>query len=285
MAAQSTAQEGFNTISASYERSTGGATRIIAKQITSLASPLAPNTHILDNACGTGIVVEELLSNAKNKDVVGSLHITAVDPAPNMINVVKLQISSWGLREDQVDARVLAAEQLDDLPSEAYDVSFTNFGFMFFQNPQKAAGDVFRTLKRGGKGYITTWESLGYLGAVQAAAKMVRPEKDMGIPWKEDWWRAEYLKEILVEAGFDAKKVTVKQEESWYQAEDVDGLVQQLVMIVSGLGKMLGWSEEDIAKMPKALKSHLEAEGKGIVEQRGSGVGVRMVAHVGVCEK
>ena len=51
----------FNTLSLNYEASTGGMTRELARHLVDLVPAPTAESSILDNACGNGVVAQELL--------------------------------------------------------------------------------------------------------------------------------------------------------------------------------------------------------------------------------
>lgn len=61
-------QSHFNKKATEYERSTGGAIRVTAQYLASLISPIPSDARILDNATGTGVVVEELINSIKDEN-------------------------------------------------------------------------------------------------------------------------------------------------------------------------------------------------------------------------
>lgn len=113
---------------------------MIAKYLASLISPIPSHARILDNATATGVMVEEILNSIQDHDVSDTVSITAVGAAPAMIDVVQSKARSdgtWKIREDQLHVEALAAEDLDSLPDDHFDYSFTVFGFQFFKDPGK----------------------------------------------------------------------------------------------------------------------------------------------------
>lgn len=76
-----TAAIAFDRTSDIYERMTGGCTREVAKFILTLDLQVNSSSVVLDNACGTGIITEEILKQypyTKPK-------LFAADLAPSMI--------------------------------------------------------------------------------------------------------------------------------------------------------------------------------------------------------
>ncbi|EXJ55324.1 hypothetical protein A1O7_08251 [Cladophialophora yegresii CBS 114405] len=75
---QITAAEHFNSYARKYEENTGGATRVVVHHLAKISSPLASGARLLDNACGTGIMIDEVLALINDRDVKESIRVTAV---------------------------------------------------------------------------------------------------------------------------------------------------------------------------------------------------------------
>jgi len=104
-------------------------------------------SHVLDVACGTGVLARRALARAgANGRVVGA------DPAPGMLSAAR-EI------EPSIDWVLCSAEALD-VEDEAFDSVISQFGMMFFQDRQKSADEMFRALKPGGSLAIAVWRSV-----------------------------------------------------------------------------------------------------------------------------
>jgi len=104
-------------------------------------------SHVLDVACGTGVLARRALARAG-----AGGRVVGVDPAPGMLAVAK-EI------EPNIDWVLCSAEALD-VEDETFDSVVSQFGMMFFQDRQKAADEMFRALKPGGTLSIAVWRSV-----------------------------------------------------------------------------------------------------------------------------
>ena len=278
------AKEHFTNVAKAYERVGGGATRKIAKHLVALASPIEPNARILDNACGPGVVIDEILASVTDAPVKDSLKITAADAAQPMLDQLALNAETkWQLPSNQLEILNLPAEQLDSIPSDSFDYSFTNFGFQFFRDVHKAAEQVHRTLAPRGKAFITAWNDLGYIKSVMQAAAEIRPtEPPPQNPTSKEWTQPGYLGEILEKAGF--ADVKVHQQESTYSATSMSELCQILTDMLKGFLKMQGWKDDELEKLPRALEAAFDKDPEVLVIEEHQ-VHVKMVANVAVCVK
>lgn len=139
--------------SSNYERMSGNCTRLIAAQtISTIFPPITSSSYILDNACGPGIVSEQvklLHPNAK---------IMATDLAPSMIEQIRQRIETEGWTNMQTD--ILDIRSLSSLPDNTFTHVITNLGLPVPDDPDsglKAAREMFRVLQPGGVAVVSTW--------------------------------------------------------------------------------------------------------------------------------
>ncbi|GFF56451.1 hypothetical protein IFM46972_10518 [Aspergillus udagawae] len=263
-----TAAEHFNKASASYERMTGGFTREVAKFLLTLQPTVDSSSVVLDNACGTGIITEEILER------VPTVKICVADLAPSMVSNLASKAESRGW--ENVEASVMDAEELT-FPGEMFSHSYTNLGILFFQNPEKAAAHIYRTLRPGGTASVTTWSELGYVAHVHRAQKAIRPDST---PWELPidmaWFAEEKLRRVLDAGGFEAGNIQTQTRTVGYRGDDLDDLVDRMKTAFAVATE--GWSEEGREKWPAALRDSLS-------EVERASASVEMVAYVAVARK
>lgn len=97
--------------------------------------------RVLDLGCGTGSTTVDLATLAAPGEVVG------VDVSAPMLDEARRRLDAEGV----ANARVVEADlQADELDAGAYDVAFSRFGVMFFEDPVRAFTNVARALVPGG---------------------------------------------------------------------------------------------------------------------------------------
>jgi ubiquinone/menaquinone biosynthesis C-methylase UbiE len=281
-ASQSQTGAHFDKIAAEYESSTGNTTRVVAAHVAELLSPIAANSSILDNASGTGIMVERLLAANPDPQITSTLDVTCVDASPAMINLLKSKAESWPISSSQLHASAISAEDLKTLGSESFDYSFTIFGIMFFPQPQPAAAELYRTLKPGGTAVVTTWSDLGYLDAISMAAKSMGKAVPK-FPIADEWFSASHLAKICEEAGF--VDVNVHQFDSTYTAESVSDMSHTLAGAFATLLGMQNWTEDEVKRLAKEMVKAFEEYPPEVLKVQEGESKLRMVAHVAVCKK
>ncbi len=105
------------------------------------------DSHVLDVACGTGVLARNALARAgANGRVVGA------DPAPGMLAAAK-EI------EPGIEWVLCSAEALS-VDDGRFDCVVSQFGMMFFQDRQKSTDEMFRAMKSGGSLAVAVWRSV-----------------------------------------------------------------------------------------------------------------------------
>lgn len=103
----------------------------------------APNQRILDIATGTGW-------SARNVARMGA-KVTAIDFAPALLEAAQQLSSHLPIEFELADAESLPFED------SAFDGVISTFGVMFAPDHAKAAGEIARVIRKGGKLALTSW--------------------------------------------------------------------------------------------------------------------------------
>lgn len=111
------------------------------------AAGVVSGHNILDVACGTGILARTAM------DRVGpSGSVTGIDPNPGMLAVAKRL-------DGRIDWREGTAEALP-VEDRSFNSVVSQFGMMFFADPERAVQEMVRVLVPGGQFGIAVWDSL-----------------------------------------------------------------------------------------------------------------------------
>ncbi|EUC33802.1 hypothetical protein COCCADRAFT_25976 [Bipolaris zeicola 26-R-13] len=278
----------YSDFASKYETSSGGCTRQLATHLVSLLPPLSNNSHIHDNACGPGILAQELLLQNP------SLHpsIICTDSSPQMITLAQhtLPTLTPSNTTTNLSFHVLPGDALSPLPSNSFTHSITNMGIFFFTNPLKGASEIHRTLSPTGTAIVTTWKSAGYMPVLHRAQKAVRPH-DPPFEWPiaEEWYEAEHLRDILKKAGFESVEM------SEVTVQFAGGSLQETCGFLADIWRQVGpkWTEKEYVEFGKQLV--IEGRKEAVTAKRAVNgkkdaeivevVGFPMVAHVAVAKK
>lgn len=281
---------------ANYEDSTGGCTRDLARHIISLADPITSNSIIHDNACGPGIVAQEIVG----RDVLArsppdsnfNLTIHCTDRSEAMIEITKEGYggceSANSMRESfphvNVNFHVSPAERLP-FPDHTFTHSFTNCGILHFDDGLAGAREILRTLKSGAIAVITSWKELKAFEIVREVQRACGHQEPLfRPPVDEKWFKAKTLETALKDAGF--KDVRVDTKTVHVAGADVKDLCSHILLLMSRYREK--WDKEQQATFEKELELAAEkvampierpsAEGRGMEKL----IGIPMVALVGV---
>jgi SAM-dependent methyltransferase len=171
----------------------------VTGRMLELAAP-APGERVLELACGPGglgIAAAELV--APGGEVVVS------DVVAEMTAIAEARASAAG--RTNVRARVLDLEDIAE-PDGSYDVVLCREGLMFALDPARAAGEIARVLRPGGRAAIAVWGPRGrnpWLGTVLDAvsAQLGAPMPPPGVPGPFALEDAERLAGLLTEAHLE----------------------------------------------------------------------------------
>jgi SAM-dependent methyltransferase len=143
----------------------------------------------LDVACGTGDLAELAAATGAN--------VTGVDFAAPLIETAKRRAAEHGL---DIDYRVADAENLEGIEDASFDVVSSTFGVMFAPDHERAAGELARVTRPGGRIGLTTWTPEGGIGDMFRMMAQFQPPPPEGAGMPLDWGRPEYVRELLGDA-------------------------------------------------------------------------------------
>ena len=113
---------------------------------------IKPGDKVLDIGCGYG---ETCLDIAK---IVGpSGEVVGLDCTETFLEIAEKERDAAGIKNVKY---VLGDAQTYPLEENYYDVVFSRFGVMFFQNVVYALKNAYRSLKPGGKLCLVVWRSI-----------------------------------------------------------------------------------------------------------------------------
>ena len=219
--------------------------RLLAPIAELLLEQLPPSgaRAALDIGCGGGsqslLLARRLGANAK---------VTGVDVSAPLLEVARRRVAAIPEKLDflQADAAVYPFE------AGSYDLLFSRFGVMFFDDPEAAFANLHRALVPGAPLLFCCWQSLQdnpwtWL-AVQAALEHVPapPPTQPGEPGPFAFANPERVEAILDSAGFEAINIQPQPVTlHWGEGETLADKVRELVQI-GPVGRLLADQPPDV---------------------------------------
>ena len=170
---------------------------------------LSPDKIILDIGCGCGATSLEIAKQIPQGKIIGlDISVPMLDQASKLALEMSLTNTEFQIKDVQVE----------DLKSEYFDIAFSRFGVMFFEDPFEAFKNIHNSLTQDGQlsfvcwqnASLNPWQSLSMQVIKQFLDLPAPPPKSPGPFAFED---KEYIKEILEVSGFQEIVITDNQED------------------------------------------------------------------------
>lgn len=194
---------------------------------------------VLEIAAGTGIVTRHL-RNLLPRDA----RLTAIDISDSMMALARTKF----LPDEQVTFRNADATALPFMDA-SFDAVVCQFGIMFFDQDQ-AFGEVYRTLRRGGRYLFRVWDSEQYNPFASLSFEVLKRFFPSDTPRflcdPVACHQIDPIKERLIRAGFDPIVISVQRHT--YDILDVSAFARALVYtpIIFEIRDRGGVNPEDI---------------------------------------
>jgi len=153
-----------------------------------------PGDRVLDLACGTGWASREVAARAPGA------RITGCDIAGCLLDAARAIAKRERLDIDYETGDAEALPYADG----AFDALISTFGVMFASNPEAAAGEVARVLRKGGRLAIVVWQPECTLFQMFQVMKPYLPAPAKPLPSPFARGRRERIRELLGSA-FDLR--------------------------------------------------------------------------------
>jgi ubiquinone/menaquinone biosynthesis C-methylase UbiE len=218
----------------------------VTVKLLELAAP-RPGERVLELACGPGSV------GLAAAPLVGpDGEVVMSDVVPEMTAIAAARAEGLGLRN--VRTRVLDLERIDE-PDASYDIVLCREGIMLVPDPGRAALEIRRVLRPGGRVALAVWGPRArnpWLAVVfdVVSAQLGAPVPPPGIPHPFSLDDADRLAGLLSEAGLT--EVAVVEVPTPYHAASVDEWWERSCALAGPLAQRL-------ASLPEADAQALRA--------------------------
>jgi ubiquinone/menaquinone biosynthesis C-methylase UbiE len=217
-----------------------------AQLVSSIFEPLArilierarpqPGEHVLDAACGTGIVARLVAP------MVGpSGRVVGLDYDPIMIEMARSRAPEIEWRQGD----------LQDLPfpDRFYDLVICQQGLQYLPDPGAGLRQIHRVLRPGGRMVLATWSDLakspGHVLLFRALAAAIGPDRARPVAWSLA--DEAQLLELVAQAGFVSVTTTVITLQTKYRS--ARAFVE---IVLEGSSKV---TREELAQIPADRKA------------------------------
>ena len=234
------------------------------------ASRPQPGERVLELACGPGGV-----GIAAARLVAPGGEVVLSDVVAEMTAIAGARAAAAGA--DNVQARVLDIESIDE-PDASYDVVLCREGLMFAPDPARAASEIRRVLRPGGRVAIAVWgprERNPWLGLVfdAVSAQTGTPVPPPGVPGPFSLGDSATVVALLADAGLADVQISELPtplragtfEEWWARTSALAGpLAKILAALPEGAAQALRERLRDAVR-PYTTPSGLEIPGLTLI--------------------
>jgi ubiquinone/menaquinone biosynthesis C-methylase UbiE len=178
-----------------------------------------PGQHVLDLACGTGLLT------FLEADAVGPTgRVIGIDVTPSMLGVAQFKARKAGDKYANVaflKGDVLHLEELDDLKDVKFDVITVASALVLFPDPKAAIEHWSHFLKPGGTLALDATHPRNLVAGM--VLERVARRLDLEVPYNRSWSKSEStLKDVLESAGLEVEKVVTVENQAGYGRRSYD---------------------------------------------------------------
>ncbi|MDG1230017.1 MAG: class I SAM-dependent methyltransferase [SAR86 cluster bacterium] len=170
---------------------------------------LKSDAKIIDIGCGCGATTLEIAKKITQGEILGvDISEPMLDKATETAKEMSLSNISFEVKDVQVDV----------MPQNYFDVAFSRFGVMFFEDPFEAFKNIHSSLKEDGLLSFVCWQNASLNPWQSLSIQVIKEFLDLPAPAPKSpgpfaFEDKTYLEEILRESGFKGLEILDNQED------------------------------------------------------------------------
>ena len=170
---------------------------------------LEENTKILDIGCGCGATTIEIAK------MIPKGHVTGLDISIPMLDRAEKFASEMSL--SNIDFQVKDV-QTEEISSNHYDIAFSRFGVMFFEDPYEAFKNINQSIKENGQLVFVCWQHPSLNPWQSLSLQVIKEYLDLPSPPPKSpgpfaFEDKDYIEDILKGTDFKDVSIADNQEE------------------------------------------------------------------------
>ena len=170
---------------------------------------LKSDSKIIDIGCGCGATTLEIAKKITQGEILGvDISEPMLDKATETAKEMSLSNISFEVKDVQVDV----------MPQNYFDVAFSRFGVMFFEDPFEAFKNIHSSLKEDGLLSFVCWQNASLNPWQSLSIQVIKEFLDLPAPAPKSpgpfaFEDKTYLEDILRESGFKGLEILDNQED------------------------------------------------------------------------
>lgn len=199
-------------------------------------------TKIIDIGCGCGATTLEIAQQLESGEIIG------VDISEPMLDRATQNASDQSL--SNASFQVLDV-QVDDMPSD-YEIAFSRFGVMFFEDPYQAFSNINNSLKENGQLCFVCWQNSSLNPWQSLSLQVIKEFLDLPSPPPKSpgpfaFEDKNYIKDILDRSNFKDIEIHDNQEDIvMFSGKSIEEACEDYLTINPVVTEMLKNSKEEL---------------------------------------
>ena len=203
---------------------------------------LSKATKIIDIGCGCGATTLEIAKQLEEGEIIG------IDISEPMLARAAKNASDQSL--SNANFQVLDV-QVDDMPSD-FDIAFSRFGVMFFEDPYQAFSNIYKSLKENGQLSFVCWQSPPLNPWQSLSLQVIKEYLDLPSPPPKSpgpfaFEDKNYISDILNQSNFKDIEIEDNQEDIvMFSGKSIEEACEDYLTINPVVTEMLKNSKEEL---------------------------------------